>query len=82
MPTMFGCCRPAALDASRRKRSTNSLVLGEVAVQQLERDMAAELLVLGQVDVGHAAGAEPLEDAVAAVDQRVALDARALPLPE
>ena len=48
------------------------LVLGEAAVEQLERDAAAELLVLGAVDVGHAAGAEPLDDAVAAVDERVA----------
>ena len=34
-------------------------VLGEAAVEQLERDLAAELRVLGAVDVGHPARAEP-----------------------
>ena len=44
--------------ASRRKRSTNSCVLGEALVQKLDRDAAAELEVLGAVDLGHAAGAD------------------------
>ena len=35
------------------------VVLGEAAVQQLQRDLAPELQVLGAVDVGHAARAEP-----------------------
>ena len=34
------------------------VVLGEAAVQELQRDLAAELRVLGAVDVGHAARAE------------------------
>ena len=33
------------------------LVLGEVVVQDLDRDLPAQQLVLGQVHVGHAAGA-------------------------
>ena len=49
-------------------------VLGQVAVEQLERDAAPELLVLGLVDVGHPAGAELGDDLVAAVDHRVGLD--------
>ena len=37
----------------------DELLVARVAlVQHLQRDLAAELLVLGQVDVGHAAGAE------------------------
>ena len=44
------------------------LVLGEAAVEHLQRDLAPELEVLGAVDVGHPAGAEALDDPVAAVD--------------
>ena len=47
-------------------------VLGEAAVQQLERDRRPSCWSSAQVDVGHAAGAEPLDDPVAAVDERVA----------
>ena len=43
-------------------------VLGEAPVEHLQRDLAPELLVVAQVDVGHAAGAEPALDPVAAVD--------------
>ena len=67
---MFACESEAALDASRRKRSTNSSSGGEALVQQLDRDAAAELHVLGAVDVGHAARADARDDAVALVDQR------------
>jgi hypothetical protein len=42
-------------------------ILGEAAVQQLQRDLAPELLVLGQEDVGHPARAEPGKDPVATV---------------
>ena len=44
-------------------------VAGEVLVQELERDVAAELGVAGAPDVGHAAGAEPALQPVAAVDR-------------
>ena len=53
---------PEALDEVR--------VLREPAVQQLQRDLAAELLVLGQEHVGHPAGAQPRDHPVAAVDDR------------
>ena len=45
------------------------LVTGVTLVQDLQGDLAAELLVLGQVDLGHAAGAELAHDPVAAVEQ-------------
>ena len=51
------------------------LVGGVPLVQQLQRDLPAELLVLGEVDVGHPARAELALDHVApvedAVDERV-----------
>ncbi len=50
------------------------LVLGEAMVQQLERDLASEQRVVGEVHVGHAAGAEPLGDAIAPVDQGAGLN--------
>ena len=59
-----GCLRlaPEPLDEAR--------VLGEPAVEELQRDVAAELLVLRQEHVGHAARAEPRDDLVTPVDQR------------
>src|SRR5215207_4764350 len=48
------------------------LVLGEAPVQDLDRHLAAEVAVLGAVHVRHAAGPDAPQDAVAAVDQRVA----------
>ena len=47
------------------------LVGGVAVVQDLDRDAAAELLVLGEVDVGHAAGAELADDPVAPVEEGV-----------
>src|SRR6185503_410540 len=46
-------------------------VLGEAAVQDLERDPPPELQVLGAVDVGHPARADAIEHAVAAIDDRL-----------
>ena len=43
-------------------------ILGKATVQQLERHLAVELLVLGQVDVCHAAGTEAVKHPVAPVD--------------
>ena len=40
-------------------------------MEHLERDVAAEVLVVRAVDVGHAAGPDPPGDPVAAVDDRV-----------
>ena len=50
------------------------LVLREPAVEHLERHLAAEVGVLGAVDVRHPARADPADDAVARVDQRVVGD--------
>ena len=49
-------------------------VAREAAVEHLERDVAAELAVLGAVDVGHPAGADPVLDQVAAVYDRAVRD--------
>ena len=48
------------------------LVLREAPVQHLDRDLPAEVAVLSAVDVRHSAGADPAQDPVAAVDERVA----------
>ena len=40
-------------------------------VEDLDRDAAAELLVLGEVHLGHSAGAELAGDQVAPVEERV-----------
>jgi hypothetical protein len=47
------------------------LVVRVTVVQDLDGDAAPELLVLGQIDVRHAARAELPEDAVAPVEERV-----------
>ena len=47
------------------------LVVCVAVVQDLDRDPAPELLVLGQVDVGHPAGAELADNPVAPVEERV-----------
>ena len=56
----------------RRRLAAEALdelvVLGEAPVQHLQRDLAAELRVLGAVHVGHPAGADARHDLVAAVD--------------
>jgi len=44
---------------------------GELGLQHLERDPAVVLEVLGEVNGGHAAGAELALDAVAALEGRV-----------
>ena len=50
--------------------SLDELVVARVAlVQDLQRDLPPELLVLGQVHVGHPARAEPALDAVAPVEE-------------
>ena len=48
----------------------DELLVARVAlVQHLQRDLAAELLVLGEVHLGHPARAELAQDPVAAVEQ-------------
>ena len=50
------------------------VVLGEAPVQQLERDLAAELLVERAVHVGHPARPDAVLDRVAAVDDGAGAD--------
>ena len=47
------------------------VVVRVAAVEDLDRDPAAELLVLGEVDVGHPAGPELALDPVAPVEEGV-----------
>jgi hypothetical protein len=55
--------------ASRAKRASICGCAGELgADDRLDRDLLAQLQVLGDVDRAHAALAEPLDDAVAVVD--------------
>ena len=57
------------------------VVLGEAAVEELERDLAAELLSSAQYTSAMPPDAEPADDPVAAVDERVARELRHL-LPQ
>ena len=65
---MLGWFRLAAAWASRRNRSTNERVGGELGEQHLDRDRAVEQLVAGEVDLGHAAAGERAVQLVAAVE--------------
>ena len=46
-------------------------VLGEAVMQQLERDLAAELLILGQEHIGHSSRTQSRHHPVATIDDRV-----------
>ena len=61
---MLGWLSAEAVRASRWKRSVASGSARGRLGQELERDVAAEADVLGAVDDAHAAGAEPIDDAV------------------
>ena len=61
---MCGCCRLAVTLISVRKRSP-PMTARELRVEDLDRDLAAVLQVLGEVDGGHAALAELALEAVA-----------------
>src|SRR6185295_12572976 len=50
-------------------------VLGEAPVEDLQRHLAPELQVLGDVDVRHAAAAQAVQDAVAPVDDGLGFEA-------
>ena len=68
---MFGWFRPAALCASRLKRSTNCSSAAWRSSRSFSATLPAELLVLGEVDVGHPARAELPLDHVAPVEDAV-----------
>ena len=61
---MCGCCRLAVVLISARKRSAPRMAR-QLGAQHLERDLAVVAQVVGQVDGGHAAGAELALDPVA-----------------
>ena len=61
---MFGWLSDEADLASSTKRRSALLVLDELGRQDLERDVALERLVLREVDLAHAAGAERADDPV------------------
>ena len=62
---MFGWFRLAAAWASRRKRSTNVGSRAKLGREHLDRDVAVELPVAGEVHVGHAAARDLADDLVA-----------------
>ena len=62
--TMFSCATMWIARASLKKRATMSWIAREHGVQQLDRDLAAEDGVLGQVDDAHPALAQKARDAV------------------
>ena len=68
---MFGCDRPGRVLGLAAEALDELLVAGVAVVQDLDRDAAAELLVLGEVDVRHTAGAELAHDPVAPVEDAV-----------
>ena len=69
-----GARAPAALEASRRKRSTNSWSSAKWWCSTFTATWRPSSWSCGEVDVGHAARAEAREHAVAAVDDRLGLD--------
>ena len=61
-------CRGLGLSAEALDESSSFRIS---VVQDLDRDAAAELAVLGEVDVRHPAGSEAPHDAVSTVEDRV-----------
>ena len=71
--TMCGCEGAAAARASRLKRSSQRVVVGERVRHQLDRDLAVQRLVAREPHRRHPARAEVALEHVAAVRQRRAL---------
>ena len=65
---MFGCCSRAAASASRRKRATKASSSARCSASSLTATGRSSTVSLRQEDGGHAAGAEPALDPVAAGD--------------
>ena len=62
--TMFGWLSEPAMRDSRRKRSANAGSRRVERAELLERDVAVEIGLPSEVDDGHAAAAELLQDLV------------------
>ena len=67
---MFGCESAGGARRLAAEALDELLVLGEAVVQQLDRDLAAELLVLGQYTSAMPPEPTRESDPVAAVDRR------------
>ena len=67
---MFGWSSRAAVRASRRKRSRPSRDSAALGRQHLDRDLAVERELAGQVDRAHAAAPEQALDPVLESDRR------------
>ena len=61
--------------AHQARLAPRLIALALVRAQELERDLAIELRIVGGVDDAHRAGAEPLEHQVAAEDVALLQDA-------
>ena len=68
--TMFGCDEPGGVRRLASEALDELLVVRVARVQDLDRDPPPELLVLGEVDVGHPAASELARDAVAPREER------------
>ncbi len=66
--TTFGCCSERSRLGLPAEPLDEARILGEATVQELERDLAIELLVLGQVDVRHPPSSQAVKNPVAPVD--------------
>jgi len=66
---MCGCCSPAVVVISQE--SLDAYEAGELGVHDLDRHLAVVADVVGQIHVGHAAGAELPLDRVAVRERRL-----------
>ena len=67
---MFGCESAGGVLRLAAEALDELVVVRVAVVEDLDRDAAAELLVLGEVDVRHPARAELAHDPVAPVEER------------
>ena len=65
---MFWCERPGGVRRLAPEALDELLVVRVALVQDLDRDTASELAILGQPDVRHAARAELAQQAVSACE--------------
>ena len=68
---MFGCFEPTDRARFLEEPRERARALVGRGVQRLDRDRRAQLAVLAAIDHAHAAGADPVEDAVVPEHQPV-----------